>query len=995
MAELKLQLLGDIKVMRDGAALPLPPSKKTRALLAYLALSPRAYRREQLCELLWEIPDDPRGSLRWSLSKLRRLVDDDNHTRIVADRNQVAFATEDAQIDVSALISFSKNDLSVLPLTELEKAVETYHGLFLEGLELPDFHDFYSWCIGQREQVCRCQIQLHQALVQRLENEPERALAHAEKLTALAPYEESAHITLASLLLALGRNKEAEQQVKRGRHLLQEAGVPGGDALNETLRRAPLRSASVAAKQSVKPLPASSGRAVEYARGRVYGRDAEIQQLVQAFNRSCEESRAELILVRGEPGIGKSRLLQTGREMTEHVDTCLLEADAFESEIVRPFALWSDALRRSQSLEIPDLFSGEKPVQRDQLFAGLSDLISRETAQRPVVIIFDDLQWCDESSAAALHYILRMNRGQPLYVLAAGREAELRQNVPMQQAIRGLRHEKILRELVLGPLSDQALRELIEAKAPGANTNRLSQESAGNPLLAIELARAESTGSGSGSLSELVRERLSRLDADAIEVLSWASVLAPNIAVNTLERVAELGRARLDVALDAAVQQGMLVSAERGFRFSHDMICSSVYLEISEPRRQVMHRRIAEQLEVDTALDLQLAADLAHHAAKSGDAALAARSMVSAGRLCLRFYANEDALNLAMTGLEQAKRLPEADRVCVTLELSDVRVAAAPVYDWETAANEYVELAELALDYGALPHARLGYHLASTLRWIHGDWVVAQRDTLQAERVTRGASDEEHILGMAETAKCLALLERDLPQADAMLMEAGARATRNRVNTAAIPTASGILRYYEGKLDEAAELLQEAWTISKAQGNRIDEYLANEYLFMIDLERNDHAGALRRCQTLLTLAEKLREGSELPFSQALNAMLQYAAAGESPQLETALQDLREVDAKHRLSYVLNRLAFLNIEQGAFAEALSHANEALVCTRELGRASEMMLARTALATAYQALGQTPQLQEQIVALKEMKTLGVARWARVRADTFTNTLSEMQK
>src|SRR6188474_3343488 len=89
MSGLQLGLLGDLQVVRDGERLALPPSRKTRALLAYLALSRRALRREHLCELLWEVPDDPRGSLRWSLSKLRRLVDDGERSRLVADRLSV------------------------------------------------------------------------------------------------------------------------------------------------------------------------------------------------------------------------------------------------------------------------------------------------------------------------------------------------------------------------------------------------------------------------------------------------------------------------------------------------------------------------------------------------------------------------------------------------------------------------------------------------------------------------------------------------------------------------------------------------------------------------------------------------------------------------------------------------------------------------------------------------------------------------------------------
>ncbi|MGD8808931.1 MAG: alpha/beta hydrolase, partial [Gammaproteobacteria bacterium] len=103
METLEIRLLGDLEVLRGGSRQSLPPSRKTRALLAYLALQPRKFRREHLCELLWEVPDDPRGSLRWSLSKLRRIVDDADCQRIVADRAFVRFDPSNVEIDVVAL----------------------------------------------------------------------------------------------------------------------------------------------------------------------------------------------------------------------------------------------------------------------------------------------------------------------------------------------------------------------------------------------------------------------------------------------------------------------------------------------------------------------------------------------------------------------------------------------------------------------------------------------------------------------------------------------------------------------------------------------------------------------------------------------------------------------------------------------------------------------------------------------------------------------------
>ena len=91
---LQISVLGELRVAFEGRELPLPPSKKTRALLAYLAVAGRPQRRERLCELFWEIPDDPRGALRWSLSKIRQIVNDDGEERLRADRNTAGFRLE-------------------------------------------------------------------------------------------------------------------------------------------------------------------------------------------------------------------------------------------------------------------------------------------------------------------------------------------------------------------------------------------------------------------------------------------------------------------------------------------------------------------------------------------------------------------------------------------------------------------------------------------------------------------------------------------------------------------------------------------------------------------------------------------------------------------------------------------------------------------------------------------------------------------------------------
>src|SRR5882757_9638959 len=101
--EVEIRLLGRFEVLRGNEPQALPASKKSRALLAYLVATARSHLREQLCELLWEAPDDPRASLRWSLAKIRPLVDDADTKRLAADRGEVAFQPNGAKVDVVAL----------------------------------------------------------------------------------------------------------------------------------------------------------------------------------------------------------------------------------------------------------------------------------------------------------------------------------------------------------------------------------------------------------------------------------------------------------------------------------------------------------------------------------------------------------------------------------------------------------------------------------------------------------------------------------------------------------------------------------------------------------------------------------------------------------------------------------------------------------------------------------------------------------------------------
>ncbi len=184
---LALRMLGTFQVLRDGAPLPLPPSRKTRALLAYLALVDRPQRRERLCELFWDVPDDPKGALRWSLSKLRPLVDTAERTRLCADRATVRLDTEGMAIDAVQLGGLDEAALAARSLDELEALAALAGEGFLDDLALDRCPDFEAWRRANAFAAETRRLALLRALVERHGNDPRRALTFAERWLALTP----------------------------------------------------------------------------------------------------------------------------------------------------------------------------------------------------------------------------------------------------------------------------------------------------------------------------------------------------------------------------------------------------------------------------------------------------------------------------------------------------------------------------------------------------------------------------------------------------------------------------------------------------------------------------------------------------------------------------------------------------------------------------------------------------------------------------------------
>src|SRR5207344_881801 len=142
---LHVQMLGRMAIRRDGVALALPASRKVRALFAYLALAPRAVSRSQLCELLWDIPNDPRGELRWCLSKIRGIVDERGRSRVETRDDTIRLDLSGSFVDAIEIARAAEEGIGSLPLQRSRALSLRFNGDFLEGLEVSRSPAFNGW----------------------------------------------------------------------------------------------------------------------------------------------------------------------------------------------------------------------------------------------------------------------------------------------------------------------------------------------------------------------------------------------------------------------------------------------------------------------------------------------------------------------------------------------------------------------------------------------------------------------------------------------------------------------------------------------------------------------------------------------------------------------------------------------------------------------------------------------------------------------------------
>ena len=249
MESLHFRLLGSLELSRGGDALQLPASRKVRALLGYLVLASRPVARSQICELLWDVPNDPRGELRWCLSKIRGLVDEKGRKRVIADGNNIRLDLTDCSVDTLEVTRAPEHGIQKLGVERQQDLAKLFSGELLEGLEIARSPMFDAWITAERRRFRGIQTVLLENLARALPHEA--GAPYVDEWLRLAPFDRNAHELLLGSLARQGRIAEGEA------HLASASKLFEADGLDSRPLRDIWRGARESAAVQAQPGPAT------------------------------------------------------------------------------------------------------------------------------------------------------------------------------------------------------------------------------------------------------------------------------------------------------------------------------------------------------------------------------------------------------------------------------------------------------------------------------------------------------------------------------------------------------------------------------------------------------------------------------------------------------------------------------------------------------------------------------------------------------------------
>jgi DNA-binding SARP family transcriptional activator/predicted ATPase len=780
MPELHLQLLGDFRLDYDGGPFTGVNSPRLQSLLAYLVLHAQAPQsRQHLAFLLWPESTEAqaRTNLRQLLYNLRRTLPEPDiflqiETQTLQWHPQAPFTLDVAQFE-AALTRAEQAASQSARHRFLEEAVNLYTGNLL-----PSCYD--DWILPERERLRQQFISALEQLIQLWEDQHEfnQAIYYAQRLLRDDPLHETTYRRLIRLHVLNNDRASALRVYHNCATILQrELGVEPSTATRAVYEQL-LKIEQSGQAQASRP---STTLTIDSP---LLGRSDEWERLQRVW-RLAYRGQSHLVLVAGEAGIGKTKLLEKLVQWAALQDITTAKTRSYAAQgglAYAPVAAWlrTDALRAGLSrlddiwltevarllpellVERPDL-SHPEPLtdswQRQRFFEALARATLSDTDRRPLLLVLDDLQWCDQETLAWLNYLLHFNPHARLLVATTARLEEVDSAHPAHSLLLALRNEGKLTEVELEPL-DETETGLLAAHVAGQElaleqAAKLYKETEGNPLFIVETIRAQLDREGQADVfappapladdasalpprvQAVIEARLAQLSPLARNLAHLAATIGREFTFSVLANASDSDEDTLVRGLDELWQRRIVrEQGEEAYDFSHDKLREAAYAEVSAARRRQLHRRVAQALETVHTADLDsVSAQLAAHYEQAGLPEQAIAHYRRAAEISQRVYANEETINLLNRALILLDTLPHTshrDEQELALQTAlGVPLVATKGYGATAVRETYIRalalcqqlekpasppiLRALAISYVVQPDLRQAYQLGEQL----------------------------------------------------------------------------------------------------------------------------------------------------------------------------------------------------------------------------------------------------------------------------------------
>ena len=707
---LRVSLLGEQAITGAGTGTRARSSRAV-ALVAFLAVhagSPQP--RQRIAGLFWPDSADAQAltNLRRELHQLRQVLGDEP-ALVVTSTDLCWRDTETCRVDLrlfavereAALAAATADDDGGI-LEHAARAIAEYRGDLLPGV-------YDDWLLDARAEVERWCVDLCDLLGQtRARNgDLTGAVEVARRRIQLQPLEEVGYRTLMQLQADLGDRAGAVSTYHHCASVLErELGVVPDPATQQAFQRL---MAHADAGNAGPPAAGPAGRRSGLAAAQLVGRSRELG-LLQDRWRAAAAGSPSLVLVRGGAGVGKTRLVSEVAEQARLQGAVVASsrcfgtlgrlalapvADWLRNPAVQPAVADLDPAWRAEVARLvpaeghAERGTGSRAMvdawQRHRFFEGLARALL--AVGRPTLLVLDNMQWCDQETLAFVTFCLGLAGDAPLLVAATLRDDDLDDDPELADWAVRMRATGMLTELSLTPLDAAGTAHLAQAISgqplPAADTNLLHATTGGFPLYVIEAVRGTVDPGGTplsaGDLATVLRKRFEQATGPAREVAGLAAAVGTNFTLDLLTEASDLEADVVVEAVDELWRRRIMREFRDGYDFSHDLLRETAYAAVSPPKRWLLHRRIAQGLELLHAEDTDaVAAQLAEQYAHGGRPGRAVDYYRRAADVAADRFAHAEAIRLHEKALSIIAAMP-AGRDRDSRELTVLEAMAAPL----------------------------------------------------------------------------------------------------------------------------------------------------------------------------------------------------------------------------------------------------------------------------------------------------------------------------